>query len=326
MKKFNVLVMLGLVLLGCAQNQPPTSTAVATATLPENPTATAYLPLVTSTPSANPPSGNRPAWLEAESWVYQLSGYPNEQLAEIAAADFDVAVIDLARDGYEGYFTAAEITTVKESGKYVLAYFEIGAIENYRPEWDAVPADLMLGAVGGWPDEQYVKYWDERWWPIVQGRLDKALAAGFDGAYLDMVVTYEEIPATAAGTNRADLAQKMVALIGRISAYAKAINPDFKVLPQNSPELHEVAGYLTAVDGLGMEELFFLATDIPCDESWCAENRDNAAVIRAAGKLVLAVDYATEAANIASAHQQARAAGFVPYVSIRNLDEIRAQE
>ncbi|MBK8431432.1 MAG: hypothetical protein IPL28_09150 [Chloroflexi bacterium] len=75
------------------------------------------LTLMTSTPSAIR-QWQSPAWLEAESWVYQLSGYPNEQLAEIAAAEFDVAVTDLARDGYEGYFTAAEITTVKESGKY----------------------------------------------------------------------------------------------------------------------------------------------------------------------------------------------------------------
>ncbi|MBK8431433.1 MAG: hypothetical protein IPL28_09155 [Chloroflexi bacterium] len=79
-----------------------------------------------------------------------------------------------------------------------------------------------------------------------------------------------------------------------------------------------MAGYLAAVDGLGMEELFFLATDIPCDESWCAENRDNAAVIRAAGKLVLAVDYATEAANIASCSPTSPCAA-VPYVSIRNF-------
>ena len=316
MKTVNVLLVLGLALLGCRTAEP----------LQATPTMTAYLPLISSTPTAVPPEPTRPAWLAVASWVYQLTGYPNGQLADIAAADFDLAVVDLARDGYEGYFTAEEIQVVKESGKYVLAYFEIGAIENYRPEWDDVPAELMLGAVGGWPDEQYVKYWDEQWWPIVQGRLDRALAAGFDGAYLDMVVTYEEIPANSAGTNRADLAKKMVALIARMSVYAKAINPDFKIVPQNSPELQEVAGYLAAVDGLGVEELFFLATDIPCDESWCAENRAHSAAIRSAGKLVLAVDYATQSANIATAQQQARSAGFVPYVSTRDLNEIRAQE
>jgi cysteinyl-tRNA synthetase, unknown class len=38
---------------------------------------------------------------------------------------------------------------------------------------------------------------------------------------------------------------------------------------------------------------------------------------------VLAIDYADQAANIASAYTQARAAGFVPYVSNRDLNVMR---
>ena len=56
-----------------------------------------------------------------------------------------------------------------------------------------------------------------RWWPIVQGRVDQAIAAGFDGAYLDMIVTYEEIPASAAGTESQRSASKMVDLIDQTS-------------------------------------------------------------------------------------------------------------
>ena len=95
-------------------------------------------------------------------------------------------MVDLAHDGTDDYFTSGEIAALKASGKIVLAYFEIGAIENYRPEYASVPADLKLGPVDGWPDESYVRYWDERWWPVVQGRIDQALAAGFDGVYLDV--------------------------------------------------------------------------------------------------------------------------------------------
>ena len=206
----------------------------------------------------------------------------------------------------------------------MLAYFEIGAIENYRPEWPNVPEDLKLGPVDGWPDEQYVKYWDPRWWTIVvKGRVDQALAAGFNGAYLDMIVTYEEIPADAAGTNRDDLAQKMVDLIALVSTYAKSQNPHFKIVPQNSPELYPYSGYLEAIDGLGIEELYILATDQPCTYDWCDENRANAAAIHAAGKLVLTIDYANMQTNIDSAYTQALTAGFVPYVSVRNLDVMR---
>lgn len=281
-------------------------------------------PIITPTPTPTPePSPEPPTWNEVGTWVYQLSDYQNDQLNQIAAANFDLAVIDLARDGSSDFFTQAEIAALQETNKLVLAYFEIGAIENYRPEWPDVPGDLKLGAVSGWAGEQYVKYWDERWWPIVQGRIDQALAAGFDGAYLDMIVTYEEIPADAAGTNRNDLASKMVDLIDRASVYAKSIDPEFKIVPQNAPELYTWPKYLPAIDGLGMEELYYLAMDRPCDKSWCIENRDNAAAIAGAGNLVLSIDYANEEANIADAYTQSLAAGFVPYVSVRNLNVMR---
>ena len=160
----------------------------------------------------------------------------------------------------------------------------------------------------------------------MQGRVDRAIAAGYDGAYLDMIVTYEEIPAGAAGTNRNDLASKMVDLIDQTSRYAKSIDPDFKIVPQNSPELHTWSKYLPAIDGLGMEELFYKATDQPCSQSWCTDNRNNTATVRAAGKLVLAVDYANQSSNIGDAYTRARAAGFVPYCSVQALNVMRVNQ
>ena len=279
-----------------------------------------------STPTPTPSPTQAPGgadWSSVQTWVYQLSGYTNDSLDEIAASGFDMAVIDLARDGGSDYWSRSEINALQATGTIALAYFEVGAIENYRPEWGDVPADMKLGAVDGWPSEQYVAYWDPRWWPIVQGRVDQAIAAGFDGAYLDMIVTYEEIPAKSAGTNRDDLAQKMVDLMARLSAYAKAQDPDFKVVPQNSPELRTYDGYIGAIDGLGMEELYFKATDRACTQNWCYENQKNAAAVAAAGKLVLTIDYASDPANIDSAYEQSLTAGFVPYVSVVNLDVMR---
>jgi cysteinyl-tRNA synthetase, unknown class len=270
------------------------------------------------------PSPDRDAtWNAVKSWAYQLSGYTDDKLDAIAASGFDLAVVDLARDGSADFFTREEVRAVQATGKVVLAYFEIGAIETYRPEWPDVAADLKLGSVEGWPDEQYVAYWDERWWPIVQGRIDQALDAGFDGAYLDMVVAYEEIPAGTAGTNRDDLARRIVALLNRISVYAKERDPAFKIVPQNAPELHIYAGYLDAIDGLGMEELWFQATDRRCTESWCAENLRAVKAIYDAGKLVLTVDYADRPQNVTAAYEASRAQSFVPYVTTVDLDVLR---
>jgi cysteinyl-tRNA synthetase, unknown class len=280
--------------------------------------------------AAAPPRANR-QWAEVRSWVYQLTNYQDGKLDEIANAGFDLAVIDLARDGKDGYFTRAEIDALKQKGAIVLAYFEIGAIENYRPEWKTVPEDLKVGVVKGWPKERLVKFWDERWWPVVQGRVDQALKAGFDGAYLDLVTAYEEIPAKE--MKREELARQMVALISRLSRYAKAIDPHFKIMPQNSPELYNWSywdgqpnqTYLQAIDGIGVEDVFYLAHDKPATARWAEENRNNALAIKRAGKLVLGVDYARTPACIADAYARQRAIGFVPYVTVVQLDAVHPE-
>ena len=276
-------------------------------------------PTAKATISAATPARVAPAWDGVKSWVYQLTGYQHNRLDEIAASGYDLIVIDLTRDGATDYFTFEEIRNVQATGKFVLAYFEIGAIESYRPEWTTTPDDLKLGPVEGWPEEQYIRYWDPRWWPIVQDRIDRALAAGFNGAYLDMVVTYEEISTRTAGMDDEARAQAMVDLIAAISKYAKERDPAFKIVPQNAPELYTRPGYLDAIDGLGIEELYFLATDEPCTADWCAENREAALAISAAGKLVLTVDYATRPDNIRAAYTHSRADGFVPFVTTVEL-------
>jgi cysteinyl-tRNA synthetase, unknown class len=271
-------------------------------------------------------------WTEVNSWVYQLCNYKDGRLDQIAGSPFDLAVIDLARDGGGGYFSGEEIAAVKKSGKIVLAYFEIGAIEKYRPEWASVSDDLKAGTVDGWPEEQYVRFWEDRWWPVVKGRIDRAILAGFDGAYLDMVMTYSEIPNS--GLSQEERANRMVALIARISVYAKTRNAAFKIVPQNCPELYTWSywepalntTYIHAIDGLGLESVFYLAHDKPADKEWCRENRANALAIRNAGKLVLGVDYAMKPKNIADAYKKQRELGFVPYVSVDALDRVLSEE
>lgn len=268
-------------------------------------------------------------WNTVQSWVYQLCNYRNDRLDDIEKSVFDLAVIDLSRDGGSDYFTMEEIDAVKKSGKIVLAYFSIGSIEEYRPEWTRVPKDLRAGKVDGWPQEHYVRFWDTRWWPIVRGRLDQALKAGFDGAYLDMLNTYEEIPNT--GLDSEVRARKMVDLIVRISQYAKGRETNFRIVPQNCPELYTWSyweprkneRYIQAIDGLGLESVFYMAHDKPADKGWCEENRRNALAIRKAGKLVLGVDYAKKPMSVADAYRRQRELGFVPYVTIRSLDRIQ---
>ncbi|MEU0879234.1 endo alpha-1,4 polygalactosaminidase [Lentzea sp. NPDC005914] len=254
-----------------------------------------------------------------------MQGYADGRLDALAAAPFRTAVVDLARDGGSSYFRAEEIGALKASGKRVLAYFEIGSIESFRPDFAAVRADrLLLNEWPSWPGEHFVRYWDPRWWELaVRPRLDRALSAGFDGVYLDTPLAYEEIDlALVPALDRAELGRRMADLIVSISAYVKRANPDFGVYPQNSPELRDYSGYVGAIDGIGVEELFFRATDEPCAADFCAENLAATRKLKEAGKTVLAVDYATRRENVDEACRRYREEGFDGYVTVRALDTI----
>jgi cysteinyl-tRNA synthetase len=262
-----------------------------------------------------------------KNFVYQLQHYQDGRLDALGRAPQQLAVIDLARDARADYFRPEEITGLRGTGKRVLGYFEIGSIEDFRPEHAPLrrePGDLVLNRWEAWPEEHFVRYWDPRWWErVIQPRLDQALAAGFDGVYLDTPLAYEEIDlALTPGWTRDRLGRAMADLIIRMSQYAKARNPDFWIVPQNSPELRDYAGYTEAIDGIGMEELFFQATDKPCVEEFCATNLDNARALRDAGKLVLAIDYASDDRNVRAACARYRSEGFAGYVGQLKLDRI----
>ena len=159
---------------------------------------------------------------------------------------------------------------------------------------------------------------------MVRPRVDQALRAGFDGVYLDTTLAYEELDLSMVhGWTRDGLARAMVKLIVRISRYAKARHPGFWIVPQNSPELRAYPGYVPAIDGIGMEELFFQATDRPCVADYCAENLAHTRALRDAGKLVLAVDYASRPRNVKIACRRYAEEHFAGHVTVVSLDTIK---
>ena len=57
-------------------------------------------------------------------------------LEVLEKADLDLVVIDYSSDGSEdGEFSHAEIKSLRDAGKTVLAYFSIGEAEDYRFYW-----------------------------------------------------------------------------------------------------------------------------------------------------------------------------------------------
>jgi uncharacterized protein (TIGR01370 family) len=291
-------------------------------------TGSGSLPMAVRRRSRTGPHGGVGPTTGITDAVIQLQNYQDGRLDALATAGFSLAVIDLARDAGSSYFTTDEITQLKGAGTKVLAYFEIGSIENFRPDFATLKehdGHLFLNEWPSWPGEYFVRYWDHRWWSwTIKPRIDRALAAGFDGVYLDTPLAYWELDlGLVPGEQRDSLARKMVDLIARISRYGKAAKPGFLVFPNNSPELRRYPGYTEAIDGIGMESMFFKPTDIPCTEPYCATNLNEARELRKAGKIVLAIDYANKPENIATAYRRYREEHFIGYVGVRELNTIR---
>lgn len=227
------------------------------------------------------------------SWVYWLQ---NPDIEKIASSEGDVVVIDYSSNGRDKKaFTPAEVALLK--GRIVLAYLSIGEAEVYRfywkQAWKNEPPEFLGPENPDWPGNYKVRYWQEAWWDTaLQPYLDRILAAGFDGVYLDIIDAYwfwhEE------GRDLRQAADEMVALVQRIAAYTSARSErPFLICPQNGLPLLEDASpatarrFLDTADLFGEESLFFNIYSLDDQHARLRQVR------RAldAGKTVLSVEY-----------------------------------
>ncbi len=272
-----------------------------------------------------PPSHRRP-WTSIGNWVYWLDG-PDPQ--EIGASGYELAVIDYSANGTaDGEFTASEIEQLRHATceRRVVAYVSIGEAEDYRfywdPSWKWTPPSWLQSENAAWRGNYRVRYWDPAWQGLVYRYLDRVIAQGFDGVYLDRVDAYRE--PYARGRE-----QEMVNFVQDLAAYARSrslLREDFGVIIQNAEELATTnPALLAAVDGIGREETYVEATDAPTSMSEQADVEKLLDVFRARSRsgLVLTVDYASRPELTATAYAASRARGYVPYVADVALDRLR---
>ena len=123
-------------------------------------------------------------------------------VAALDATDFDVFIIDVFFDGDQPLTPAhiADLQT-KPGGaqRLVIAYMSIGEAEDYRfywqDGWKRGSPEWLEAENASWGGNYVVRYWDPDWKSIISGTadsyLDRIIAAGFDGVYLDIIDAYE---------------------------------------------------------------------------------------------------------------------------------------
>lgn len=224
------------------------------------------------------------------------------------------------------------------------------------PDW--IVAEDPDGWEGNYPVAYWRDEWREIWLGEA-GYLQLLLEAGFDGIYLDWVEAYsDENVIAAAEEENVDPVEEIKRWVSDLAAYTRARQPDFLVIAQNAAELAEHDDYRETIDAIAQEQVWFdggAEDDPPGDcplprteqevesdeyvESLSPSCRrvyedypestlhvssewylDYLTLARDKGVLIFTVDYATQPENVAWVYTTSRGLGFLPFVSVRNLD------
>jgi cysteinyl-tRNA synthetase, unknown class len=268
------------------------------------------------------------------SWGYQLQ---NLNVANAAASPFDLLVVDYAKDGSDdSALTPTDLDRLKTkpdgTRRLMLAYLSIGEAEDYRsywdPAWKRARPGWLLTENKEWKGNYAVCFWEPGWQGIMCGspdaRIDRLIAAGFDGVYLDKCDVFEDLQRLhkQAAASRPDIEADMVAFVQRISSYAKSKAPGFLVIMQNAETLLTSPELRAALDGAAKEELVF-GQDGPEKRNATADfndTRQNLDLLAGEGKPVFVVEYLNAPAKIQEAVAAVRTCGYVLYVSPKDRD------
>jgi cysteinyl-tRNA synthetase, unknown class len=293
----------------------------------------------TSPATAQTSVGPGPFFSKAKSWGYQLNGLDVEVLAK---APYDVIVVDYSRDGGPGgALTAADVERLRRkpdgSRRIVLCYLSIGEAEDYRYYWKwhwgilwGLFAPSWRGAHNAeWAGNYAVRYWQPGWQSIIlgssesarDGYLDRIVAAGFDGVYLDKIDSSLE----RVGTENSNARTDMVAFVKKIAEKSRSAKPGFLIVPQNGEELLTIPGYRALIDGLGKEDLLFgeETSGKPNPPAIIAKRSALLAMLIADRKPVLAVEYLDDPATIETTRKKLLDLGLIPHFADRELDSMR---
>ncbi|WP_428737553.1 endo alpha-1,4 polygalactosaminidase [Sulfurimonas sp.] len=82
------------------------------------------------------------------------------------------------------------IQSLHSDGKKVICYFSAGSYENWRSDKDDFPSEVLGNNLDGWPGEKWLDISNDALEPIIQARLDLAVAKGCDGVDPDNVDGY----------------------------------------------------------------------------------------------------------------------------------------
>lgn len=164
---FQELVGQSPVVLGeaTASGQPAAPTALP---LPPTPEITSAAPLAIWQPGVN------------TTWQWQLSGDTIDQSFEVDMYDIDLFDSDVS-----------VVAALHEKGRKVVCYISVGSWEDWRPDQDQFPEEVIGKNYQDWPGEKWLDIRQiELLAPVMRARLDLCRDKGFDAIEPDNIDGY----------------------------------------------------------------------------------------------------------------------------------------
>ena len=174
-----------------------------------------------------------------------------------------------------------------------------------------------------WRGNFRVRYWHPDWQRLMFGSpaaaIDRIVAAGFDGVYLDRADVYG-LWSSEQPTAKTD----MVQLIEKIASYARRQNPEFLVVMQNAEELLSASHLRTSLDAVAKEDLLFGVEGgaKANSKSDVAASLHFLQLARRDGLPILVVEYLDEHQKMDEARRRIQSEGFIPYFGPRALNAL----
>ena len=258
--------------------------------------------------------------LTINTWGYQLQQIKE---SEISQSPFELLVIDYSRDGLnESAWSRKEIANMKEKEKIILSYISIGEAEDYRyywqNDWKLESPEWLDEENSNWKGNYKVKYWMKSWQSIILSYLDIIIEQGFDGVYLDIIDAYYYYE----NQGMSEAENEMIDWVMKIADYTRTINSEFLIFPQNGEELLENTTYRSIIDGIGIEDLYYLDENEKNTEMDIEKRENYLEMAVTDKKVVLTVDYINNSAKQNEVYQRSTDNGFVPYFTSRDLDTL----
>ena len=122
-------------------------------------------------------------------------------LRALAATNYDLLIVDLYYD--DRPLSRAETAQLRRKAnggqRILLAYMSVGEAADYRPYWQdawhTARPHWLAEPNPEWPGSYKARYWTKEWKDLLYGSpaayLDQIIAAGFDGAFLDVMDAWQ---------------------------------------------------------------------------------------------------------------------------------------